>query len=184
MFASLSRAHRRVLGLLAPVDTRQDYVPVQTVVFGPGCRSALQAHLATAGVARGGLLIGQLDAGTVHVRLILPAGFVGRLPPGDPLAYDPSYLLGAVDVARLISGEGLDWVGTWVMRADGHASTELADEAVWWRARRRALVSDQVVFVTVGQGRTRLVVRAYVEDDGQPVGLKVAWGPGREGERA
>ncbi|GAA5513101.1 hypothetical protein Dcar01_01827 [Deinococcus carri] len=180
----LSRAHRRILGLIAPVGIEGDYHPLRRLVFAPGCRAATYAHLETAGVARGGLLIGYTRTGTVHVHMILPAGYVGLLPAGDPLAVDASYVLGVVDAARLSSGEPLDWVGSWVMRADGRAVSETADYEVWRRARRRALVSSEVALVTVGQDPERLIARAYVEDEGAPMPLEVVWEHGWEGERA
>ncbi|WP_216329703.1 hypothetical protein [Deinococcus aestuarii] len=176
----LSRAHRRFLGLVAPVDQSGDFVPLQRLVFAPGCREILIAHLATAGVARSGFLIGRIQGETLHVRLVLPAGYPGYLPPGDPLAIDGAYVLGAVDAARMSTGEDLDWVGSWVMRADGLAAAESADHALWRQARHRALVSPQAVLVTVGQGRERLVVRAYAEDDGVPLPLEVVWEHGRD----
>lgn len=175
----LSRAHRRFLGLVAPVDQSGDFVPLQRLVLAPGCREILIAHLATAGVARGGLLIGRVQGEALHVRLVLPAGYLGHLPPGDPLAVDGAYVLGAVDAARMVGEEDLDWVGSWVMRANGLAAPEAADHAVWRQARHRALVSPQTVLVTVGQGRERLAVRAYTEDDGTPLPLEVIWAHGR-----
>ncbi|MFC3833024.1 MULTISPECIES: hypothetical protein [Deinococcus] len=83
--------------------------------------------------------------------------------------------LRAVAAARQLSPHPVDWIGTWVMGADGLAQPESADLPVWQRARAQALVSADTVLITVGHSTERLVVRAWVEDDEPPRALEVVW---------
>ncbi|MFC3834219.1 hypothetical protein [Deinococcus rufus] len=170
----LSRAHRRFLNLALPLPGADEHSPaLQTVEFASGSRSLFNAHIATAGVPRGGILLGHRVSDRLHVHAILGAGY-GQATI-HPLEVDPQYALGAVEAAQQVSGDPLDWIGTWTMPADGRARPAHTDRRVWYRARHRALISEEAVLVTVGQSPERLVVRAWVVDDDQPRALEVSW---------
>lgn len=168
----VSRAHRRFLGLAVPLPAADELMStLQAITFAPGSQSRFNQHLATAGVPRSGLLIGHRAGDRLHVQAILGAGYGGA---PHALHVEAQYALGAVDAAQRLSHHPVDWVGTWVMAADGRAHPEAADLPLWHRARALALVSDDAALVTVGHTPERLVVRAWCGDDG-PRALDVVW---------
>lgn len=172
-----TRLHRRLLGLTPPLDLsgeRTD-VPLRTLVCHHEDRALLRRHLATAGQCRGGLLLGTRAGETLFLTHVLSAGYAWWLPEGDPFAVDARYVLGAVDALRNDSETHLDWIGNWVMYADGRVGSEEADRALWEEAYRRALVSEDAVLMVLGLNERRLEVRGYRVAQGQPETLEVEW---------
>lgn len=174
MTGPLSRAHRRFLGVTLPphaLPKRGDFQPLEQVDFTPVTRKALQEHVTTAGRLRGGILLGLQEGGRLHIHAVLPGGY-GGFPP---LSDHGQYVLGAVEAAQQVTGMSLDWVGSWMMPADGLAPDGVWSERAWHLARRHALVSPETVLVTFGQSQERLDVRAWSEDNGEPRPLQVDW---------
>lgn len=170
----LSRAHRRFLGLTVPLPSADEHsLSLQAIEFVPGSRRRFAEHLATAGAPRSGLLIGHRSGDRVHVQAILGRGY--GWPTAQRLQVDAHYALGAVEAAQQLSGHPMDWVGTWCMPADGRARPAHTDRRIWHRARHLALVSEESVLVTIGHSPERLVLRAWIEEDGQPRALEVVW---------
>lgn len=174
---TLSRAHRRFLGLALPPQvsaTHDEFCPLQQVLFLRGTRVMFQQHLQTAGPLRSGLILGYREPGApsvAQVCAVLSGGYGQR----DPLIPDAQYALGAVEALSQLTPHPCEWLGTWVVPADGLAPDSHWDERIWHAARRRALISPDTVLVTFGQTPERLEVHAYTEDDGQPSPLAVVW---------
>lgn len=173
----LSRAHRRFLGLALPPQISaadDEFRPLHQVLFQRSTHDMLRQHLQTAGPLRSGLILGYREAGApgvAQVCAVLSGGYGQR----DPLIPDAQYALGAVEAVSQLTTPPCEWLGTWVMPADGLAPSNEWDERIWHAARRRALISPDTVLVTFGQTPERLEVHAYTEDDGQPSPLAVVW---------
>lgn len=180
----LSRAHRRFLGIALPPqvsEPRDEFYPLRQVLFLRPTRAMFQQHLQTAGSLRSGLILGYWEAsapGIAQVCAVLSGGYGQR----DPLIPDAQYALGAVEALLQITPHPCEWLGIWVMPADGLAPSDHWDERIWHAARRRALISPDTLLVTFGRDAERLEVSAYTEDDGEPSPLSVAWQQSGGGE--
>lgn len=182
-----SRAHRRFLRQLQPVRPTRDaeYSPLTRLVLAHPLRSVLERHLATAGQVRGGILLGFQDDETLQVTHLLPSGYPPYLADRDPLALDGSYVLGAVDAARLTAPGPLDWVGSWVMPGEGLIPTLEWSLHVFERARRHALVSPDLPLLIFGRGEETTTLQAFVSELGSAsaIPLPVSWAVQLEGHQ-
>lgn len=163
-----SRAHRRFLRLLAPTrsvsEQTEPYVPLVGIVLDRSLRSVLEMHLATAGQLRSGILLGSRQAETLLVRILLPAGYPPFLAKLHAFDMDARYVLGAVDALRLTSVGSWDWVGQWVMPADGLVP---GDAWVQWACRMsmsRALMDVDTPLLIFGRSSERVEVQAWAAD--------------------
>lgn len=169
----LNRAQRRFLGLTMPIGaqelTKHDFVPVEDVAISSVVFKMLtQQHLG-AGRLRGGTLLGFQVEGKLCIEVALPSNHTYQ----HPFAMEPAYLLGALDAVLQVTALPLDWVGNWVMPADGRQPDAGWTEETWHAARREALVSASSVLLTVGMAEDRLVIEAWSEREGQPFRLPV-----------
>jgi hypothetical protein len=169
MFRDLSRAQQRFLGLVGPLRARPDSDgrPVRYVVS-PEARAMLVLQAAATGTDRGGLLFGHRFPGQVTVLAAAPAGYSGWHPQlrTDPLACDERYALGWSDCLAWQHGEHLpmDWVGTWVLRADSQLGAAEAD-LVWLRqGQDTGLFDVEHALLCVGREDGVLAARAYTVD--------------------
>lgn len=169
----INRAQRRFLGLTMPFRTLEvfngDYVPVEEVALSVVVTRMLAQQQRGAGQLRGGTLLGFQVEGMLSIEVALPSNHTYQ----HPFAMEPAYLLGALDAVLQVTALPLDWVGNWVMPADGRQPDAGWTEETWHAARREALVSASSVLLTVGMAEDRLVVEAWSEREGQPFRLPV-----------
>lgn len=169
----INRAQRRFLGLTMPFRTLEvfngDYVPVEEVALSVVVTRMLAQQQRGAGQLRGGTLLGFQVEGMLSIEVILPSNHLYQ----HPFAVQPEYLLGALDAVLQVTALPLDWVGNWVMPADGRQPDAGWTEETWHASRREALVSASSVLLTVGMAEDRLVVEAWSEREGQPFRLPV-----------
>lgn len=176
----LSRAHRRFLGTLTAGSVNQDVQLHEHLLIAHGLDPVFLQHLATAGIPRGGPLLGYWQDSVLTITHMLSSTPAGLTSLRDPLAIDPSYLLGALDGLQQVSGHPYDWVGHWYMAADGLETDELTDHLVWRRARRLALVTPGTVLLTIGHGEERPALHAYTVQSGEMLPLEITRESGGE----
>ncbi|WP_291426635.1 hypothetical protein [Deinococcus sp.] len=163
----LNRAQRRFLGLVLPIGLaiyKQDFIPVEDVFVSAIPLKMLGQQHQGAGRLRGGVLLGYQQDATLQIDVVLPSSCT----PQHPFDLQPDYVLGALDAALQVSPFPLDWVGNWVMPADGRHPEPSWVEEMWHAARGQALVSASQVLLTVGMAEDRLEVEAWGEREGQP----------------
>lgn len=167
----LTRAHRRFLGLALP-EPASASVLLSEVTLAPEHLAFFRARLTGAGEAQGGIVLGSVSGPWLEVDRVLPGGVAMR---GDPFALDGAYVLGAVEATRQGAVCDVDWVGHWVMVADGRLPGDAAVRRLWTRARSQALVGPERTLLIVGEHQHTLTVCAYAEDAGEPRPLTVLW---------
>lgn len=166
----LNRAQRRFLGLVLPIGLaiyKQDFLPLEEVFLPAIALKMLGQQQQGAGRLRGGPLLGYQRGTTLSIEVALPS----NCTPQHPFDVQPEYLLGALDAALQVSADPLDWVGQWVMPADGHHPDACWSEELWHAARSQALVSVSQVLLTVGMAEDRLEVEAWGEREGKPFNI-------------
>lgn len=180
-----SRAHRRFLRTLGALMLPQEaeaYQPVASLVLRSSLWRVLEQHLATAGEVRSGVLLGEHRGSALQITHLLPSGYPPALCAHDPLALDPGYVLGAVDAGRQGGAGPLDWVGHWVIPADGQAPALGWSLRLFRQAQRRALVGPDTPLLLAGQGAAGPVLRALVPDPDtrEPSPLPISWATRQE----
>lgn len=154
-----SRAHRRFLGLTLPpqlVVPDEDFAVAHSIAVEKGVKKAMYEHLSTMGQERGGILLGYQAGETLHITALLPNGY-GMADPYTPQA---QYVLGAVEAAQQHAAHPVDWVGSWLMPADGELRGDWCDE-VWLTCKARGLLPLGVPVMTFGRTAEQVEVEYY-----------------------
>lgn len=167
----LNRAQRRFLGLTLPIGAleKRDYFPIEEVGLSSTVLRMLTQHQQGAGQLRGGTLLGFYFEERLSIEVVLPSKHTYQ----HPFAMEPEYLLGALDAISQVNALPLDWVGNWVMPADGRQPDPCWTEQMWHTARQQALVAGNTVLLTVGMAEDRLEAEAWCEREGEPYKLTV-----------
>lgn len=135
----LTRLERRFYGLPRPPHGRDNFTP-QEIRLAPKARHFLEAHTPGAGVYRGGPLFGTRQESVLTIDYAT-VGTLNLSHPGqgDPLAFDPVYVMGYSNAHRTINQQ-LDWVGHWMSFPDGVPDDRLTCFGHLERAERLDLI--------------------------------------------
>jgi hypothetical protein len=158
----MSRLHEHLFGLsvLGPAACTEDLAGCTNVQLQPKATQAFEPLLRNSGQWRGGLLVGRVVDKTLELHFASQNGFArcDALPP--PLAFDVRYVLGWFDALTVVCDLPVDWVGSWVMRAD-RRQVDLAEALSLMRGHTGGLFDDSRVLLCVAQDNGRLSATAY-----------------------
>jgi len=165
----MKRVQQLMLSIPAPVKPRTDdeFLPLEAVSFLPSVLRTLDRQIRVLGRWQGGVLFGELVAGSFTAQLAAPLA-----PPGwmtTPLAAHLPYLLGWSACIEAQDGHQMDWYGNWISAPDGRLPDPRADLTWLARGGRQGLFDEQHGLVMLGVEDGRLVGRAYRWDEGHPM---------------
>jgi hypothetical protein len=158
----MSRLHERLLGTSVgvpriPTDALDCCSQIQLL---PSVSRAFLAQLRGTGHWRGGLLFGSVVNGALQIRFASPGSCTLFEAPRSPLTFDTRYALGWIDGLTAACDVPVDWVGSWVMRAD-HRQAGLMEALSWMRTPYDGLFDDSRVLLCIGRHGSRLSTSAY-----------------------
>jgi len=168
MFRDFTRAQQRLLHLSGPLRSRPDGetgVP-ESIVFSPEAIGMLHTQVYATGSVRGGPLFGSLLEGEVTVMAAITNGMLAL---GDTLRYDPlrvdsAYVLGWSESLALRYDGQVDWIGHWIMQADGLLGSTDQERSWFRRGLSTDLFNERNFLACVGWVEGILETRIYLVD--------------------
>lgn len=172
----IPRAQQRYLGI-ADLMPRSDVEaePPLSVKLGASAHEALWAYLHTPGTYRSGPLFGRRQSGRIEVTHAARGGYPG-LTPGlgdEPFALDPHYLLGWSDAVSHLGGNGIDWVGHWLISHDNRSGHSFEQETWLRHARHLGLVDSHNFLLILGDDDGVLACTPLVMLDGHAATIEL-----------
>ena len=171
----LSRAHRRVLGLVGAEDPEAPNLSYAPVHLSTAVLSWLHWQLGIAPGARSGPLFGQWSV--EHERIEIVAATTGTSPgqPCEaPFALDEAYLLGATAMLPFME-PALDWLGHWIAVPGSVMPDQAQVLALVQQAGRLNLCSTSLPLVVICADGFDSDIQSYYDSDGDLFMVDTDW---------